>query len=51
MNPTVVKVAKAAVGVASFVLPLVSNYFENRDLKELVAKEVAKALKDQARRS
>lgn len=41
MNPTVFKVLKAVVGVASLALPLASNYFENKDLKELVAKEVA----------
>ena len=47
MNPTVFKVLKAAVGIASLALPFASNYFESKDLKELVAKEVAEALKKQ----
>ena len=47
MNPVVIKVAKAVVGVASLVVPLASGYFEKRDLKDLVAKEVAEALKKQ----
>lgn len=51
MNPTVVKVAKTAVGVLSVVVPIASEYFGKQDMKKLVAKEVAKALKDQARRS
>jgi ribosomal protein L7/L12 len=47
MNPKVFKILKAVVGVASLALPFASNYFENKDLKELVAKEVAEALKKQ----
>lgn len=51
MNPNVIKILKAVVGVASLALPFASNYFENKDLKELVAKEVAKELKKQTRGS
>lgn len=47
MSPTVIKVLKTVVGVASIALPFASNYFESKDLKELVAKEVAEALKKQ----
>ena len=47
MNPKVFKVLKAVVGIAGLALPIASNYFENKDLKELVAKEVAEALKKQ----
>lgn len=51
MNPNVFKVMKAVVGVASLALPFASNYFENKELKELVAKEVAKALEEQMKGS
>lgn len=47
MNANVFKVLKSIVGVASLALPLASSYFEKKDLKELVAKEVAEALKKQ----
>lgn len=47
MNMKVFKVLKSIVGVASLALPLASGYFEKRDLKDLVAKEVAEALKKQ----
>lgn len=47
MNPTVIKVLKTVVGIASFALPFASSYFDNKDLKEMVAKEVAEALKKQ----
>lgn len=44
MNPMVIKVAKVLVGVASLALPLATDYFDKRDLKDLVAKEVAEQL-------
>ena len=51
MNPNVFKVLKAVVGVASLALPFASKYFEDQELKNLVAKEVAKALDEQMKGS
>ena len=47
MNPNVMKVLKTVVGIASLALPFASSYFENKEMKELIAKEVAEALKKQ----
>lgn len=47
MNPVVFKALKVTVGIISIALPFASKYFEDKDLKALVAKEVAEALKNQ----
>ena len=51
MNPTVFKVLKIVVGAASLALPVASGYFEHQEMKKLIAKEVAEALKNQTRES
>ena len=47
MNANVFKILKGVVGIASLALPFASSYFENKEMKELLAKEVAEALKKQ----
>lgn len=47
MNPNVFKALKVVVSIASLALPFAGKYFEDKELKELVAKEVAEALKKQ----
>lgn len=43
MNATVFKVAKVAVKVLGVTVPIVANYFADKELDEKIAKEVAKA--------
>lgn len=45
MNATVFKVAKVAVKVLGVTVPIVANYFADKELDEKIAKEVAKAMK------
>lgn len=40
----VMKIAEVAVKVAGFALPFAAGYFDNRDRKEIIRKEVAEQL-------
>lgn len=51
MTPNVMKVLKTVVGIASLALPFASSYFENKEMKDMIAKEVAKALEEKMRES
>lgn len=44
VNPTVIKVVKVLVKVASIGVPIIANHFESKELDEKIAAKVNEAI-------
>lgn len=50
MNSTVMKVTKVAVKVLGVAVPIVANYFADKELDEKIAKKAAEAVANAMKR-